>query len=940
MEIVGNYQYDKKDLIGHGAFAVVFKGKSTVDHSVKVAIKSISKKNLSKAQTLLGKEINILKELHHPNIVQLLDCIETTSNVYLIMEFCNGGDLADYLQLKGTLSEDTIRIFLRQIASALQVLTSKGIVHRDLKPQNILLSHGALVSHPQPADIQIKIADFGFARFLHGEMMAATLCGSPMYMAPEVIMSKAYDAKADLWSVGTIIYQSLTGKAPFHANNPQNLRRLYETTKILKPSIPSGCSPIMRDLLFGLLKRNPKERLSFDEFFSHTFLIGKSLSFTSTPVAVPSRRRGFSECSRGIRSPMESLSSSPKYTDYLQRAGMSSPNDLHNYTGRASPQATASCVPRKHHSSSVPDDFVLVPYDVRCESPKHSSRAQLRGRDIMFSPEESSSPKSTIRKDKPLFSLGSPPVSPQDFVYDRTPSPSPGKGVKPNNRSNLSSPSPSPRTPSPLARDLSVQSPMLRRTSSTSKVSTPPTLEPVVDVGENNHTLSNKTVSPSAKQRTKTKRQRRTTISNAANPMSELRKAQAVIPYENVPATTTAFTPTKPVDIRKSKSSPAIISEAVKNIPVLSKQDSVNSNLAVLLRQLAQDSLQSNLLATLPSPSFKLMNSPPSPKLFPGDITPPPGLFQASSPASWQDRPDFRRKSETNDREFLAYKISSCTDISKVSSVKERSRFHGELPHEEVRHFKKSHSYQGQTAISNATSKITLDKDLSLNPIPPHSPELYDDLYLSQEHTLAMNEIEFLLLFSKTVLSIISDLNITTCFAELLAEQKQRHTRMLPSIDGIKYEKPLMILEALRVSSYALRFSLSHKKKGTLIPTKSLSIAVSTLTSLSEDCIQRMAFYKQQQGHQLPSDVNKFKADTAKIMYLYGVAACQFAASSELMGNNTDAHRHYVISRTIFKGLMQQSRSTNDKKQLSKYIFSITKRLDLDLDSTEVMKLC
>lgn len=443
---------------------------------------------------------------------------------------------------------------------------------------------------------------------------------------------------------------------------------------------------------------------------------------------------------------------------------------------------------------------------------------------ISFAFSFSSSPKSTIRKDKPLFSLGSPPASPQDFVYDRTPSPSPGKGVKPNNRSNLSSPSPSPRTPSPLARDLSVQSPMLRRTSSTSKVSTPPTLEPVVDVGENNHTLSNKTVSPSAKQRTKTKRQRRTTISNAANPMSELRKAQAVIPYENVPATTTAFTPTKPVDIRKSKSSPAIISEAVKNIPVLSKQDSVNSNLAVLLRQLAQDSLQSNLLATLPSPSFKLMNSPPSPKLFPGDITPPPGLFQASSPASWQDRPDFRRKSETNDREFLAYKISSCTDISKVSSVKERSRFHGELPHEEVRHFKKSHSYQGQTAISNATSKITLDKDLSLNPIPPHSPELYDDLYLSQEHTLAMNEIEFLLLFSKTVLSIISDLNITTCFAELLAEQKQRHTRMLPSIDGIKYEKPLMILEALRVSSYALRFSLSHKKKGTLIPTKSLSI--------------------------------------------------------------------------------------------------------------------
>ena len=108
-------------------------------------------------------------------------------------------------------------------------MVSKDIVHRDLKPQNILLSYdvqsqrgsskggGGGVASSHPADIKLKIADFGFARFLQDGVMAATLCGSPMYMAPEVIMSLQYTAKADLWSLGTIVFQCLTGKAPFQA---------------------------------------------------------------------------------------------------------------------------------------------------------------------------------------------------------------------------------------------------------------------------------------------------------------------------------------------------------------------------------------------------------------------------------------------------------------------------------------------------------------------------------------------------------------------------------------------------------------------------------------------------------------------------------------------------------------------------------------------------
>ncbi|CAO1427240.1 unnamed protein product [Diamesa hyperborea] len=275
MELVGDFEYNPKELIGHGAFAVVFRGRHKKKPNFPVAIKSITKKSLAKSQNLLGKEIKILKELtelHHENVVALLDCKESQHNVYLVMEYCNGGDLADYLTVKGTLSEDTIRIFLIQLAGAMKALFAKGIVHRDLKPQNILLSHNCGKNLPSPVNITLKIADFGFARFLQDGNMAATLCGSPMYMAPEVIMSLQYDAKADLWSLGTIVFQCLTGKAPFQAHTPQELKMFYEKNANLAPKIPAGTSPELQDLLFGLLRRNAKERMSFDVFFNHPFL--------------------------------------------------------------------------------------------------------------------------------------------------------------------------------------------------------------------------------------------------------------------------------------------------------------------------------------------------------------------------------------------------------------------------------------------------------------------------------------------------------------------------------------------------------------------------------------------------------------------------------------------------------------------------------------------
>uniref|UniRef100_A0A915MEK2 non-specific serine/threonine protein kinase n=1 Tax=Meloidogyne javanica TaxID=6303 RepID=A0A915MEK2_MELJA len=274
MEEVDGFCYGG-EVIGHGAFAVVYKGRHK-ETNKEVAIKAIAKKNLSKAKNLLTKEIKILQELkglQHENLVSLLRCVETPTHVYLVMEYCNHGDLAEYLFGKQTINELTIQHFFSQIAKALEALNKKAIVHRDLKPQNILLCNPRHPNKPQPTQLIVKLADFGFARSLPEGIMAGTLCGSPMYMAPEVIMSQQYGAKADLWSIGTIIYQCLTGKAPFLAQTPQALKNYYVRHTDLRPNIPDFCSPLLANLLLGLLKRNPSDRMEFDAFFTHPFFV-------------------------------------------------------------------------------------------------------------------------------------------------------------------------------------------------------------------------------------------------------------------------------------------------------------------------------------------------------------------------------------------------------------------------------------------------------------------------------------------------------------------------------------------------------------------------------------------------------------------------------------------------------------------------------------------
>ncbi|XP_075243359.1 uncharacterized protein LOC142337750 isoform X3 [Convolutriloba macropyga] len=287
INIGGKYAYRRDCIIGHGSFAIVFKGRTLKEEPKRpVAVKYIQQKNVSKNPKLLQHEISILKQLKHHNVVQLYDCFQDKAGIHLVMEFCNGGDLQDYLNKKKVLSEPVIRMFLKQIASALKLMDDKSIVHRDLKPQNLLLAFDPLVKCPLPEDIRIKVADFGFARYLEVDAMAVTLCGSPMYMAPEVMMHQEYDSRADIWSVGTIIFQCLVGKAPFVFPNPQKLRAFYENNPNLRPNVPEHASSSLKSLLLMILRRDPEHRCTFKEFYAHPFLNTDAIS-----SQIPSQNR-------------------------------------------------------------------------------------------------------------------------------------------------------------------------------------------------------------------------------------------------------------------------------------------------------------------------------------------------------------------------------------------------------------------------------------------------------------------------------------------------------------------------------------------------------------------------------------------------------------------------------------------------------------------------
>ncbi|KAI8334631.1 kinase-like domain-containing protein [Chlamydoabsidia padenii] len=237
------------------------------------------------------------------------------------MDYCTMGDLSQYIKRirsakatrgpLGGLPENTVRHFLQQLASALRFLRSQNLVHRDIKPQNLLL---VSPRQHQLAELPtLQVADFGFARFLPNASLADTLCGSPLYMGPEILSYKKYDAKTDLWSVGAVLYEMMTGRPPFRAQNHlELLKKIQENNDVIQfadekvPDIPSMMGDDLKDLVRKLLKKDPVERIPFEEFFVHPAILR-----STNPLPIPSH----STTSNVTRTSISSTSSSSHPTN-------------------------------------------------------------------------------------------------------------------------------------------------------------------------------------------------------------------------------------------------------------------------------------------------------------------------------------------------------------------------------------------------------------------------------------------------------------------------------------------------------------------------------------------------------------------------------------------------------------------------------------------------
>ncbi|EGG15187.1 protein kinase 1 [Cavenderia fasciculata] len=259
--------YHMKEVLGSGNFATVRLAvhKETGN---KYALKVIDKKKMSmtsKRKEALMDEVNVLTKVSHENIISINEVFETNKNLYLVLELVTGGELFDRIITEKKFTEDVGRYIMRQICLAVQYLHSRGIAHRDLKPENILCH--------SPETYVIKISDFGLSRALDEGSFMKTMCGTPQYVAPEILTKgerEGYGKSVDLWSIGVILYILLCGFPPF--GDPSDVN-FFDRVKRGGFSFPSPywdeISEDAKDLIKKLIIVDVEKRLTIDQTLSH-----------------------------------------------------------------------------------------------------------------------------------------------------------------------------------------------------------------------------------------------------------------------------------------------------------------------------------------------------------------------------------------------------------------------------------------------------------------------------------------------------------------------------------------------------------------------------------------------------------------------------------------------------------------------------------------------
>eukprot|EP00308_Calcidiscus_leptoporus_P005078 CAMPEP_0119378914 /NCGR_PEP_ID=MMETSP1334-20130426/50514_1 /TAXON_ID=127549 /ORGANISM="Calcidiscus leptoporus, Strain RCC1130" /LENGTH=282 /DNA_ID=CAMNT_0007398279 /DNA_START=10 /DNA_END=855 /DNA_ORIENTATION=+ len=256
-------QYTLGEEIGRGASGVVFKALNLHTGGV-VAVKQVTLRGVGKEQLgLLQREIDLLKLLKNPYIVEYIESFNTKDTLYIVMEFVENGSLSQIIKKFGKLNEQLVGVYILQVLEGLSFLHEQGVIHRDIKGANILISTGG----------KVKLADFGVATKLEAQGLdtkANSVVGTPYWMAPEIIQMSGFTTASDIWSVGCTVIELISGAPPYFDLQPMSA--LFRIVHDAHPQLPGGISQPLNDFLTLCFKKDTLQRPSAKRLKTHTWL--------------------------------------------------------------------------------------------------------------------------------------------------------------------------------------------------------------------------------------------------------------------------------------------------------------------------------------------------------------------------------------------------------------------------------------------------------------------------------------------------------------------------------------------------------------------------------------------------------------------------------------------------------------------------------------------
>eukprot|EP01113_Clastostelium_recurvatum_P032258 TRINITY_DN4119_c0_g1_i1.p1 TRINITY_DN4119_c0_g1~~TRINITY_DN4119_c0_g1_i1.p1 ORF type:complete len:602 (-),score=149.06 TRINITY_DN4119_c0_g1_i1:64-1869(-) len=421
-------KYDVRSTLGTGNFSTV---KLCLDRSTgePYAVKVMDKKkfwHIGKAKDQMMAEVTILQNLQHPNIIRVMEVIDTPRHLYIILELARGGELFDLIREKGKCPEKEAKAIFKQILTAVGYLHSQNVTHRDLKPENILLEN----RQDPPV---VKISDFGLAKVIGGTDVATTLCGTPMYVAPEVLgvrqvgegpsdpaQSYGYGKEVDAWSAGCILYVMLAGRPPFLETAP-----LFEQIKNGQYSFADDAwrdiSSDAQDLVSRLMRVDPHARLTIPEALAHPWFGSSRTRSTRAPTS--STTHTPTPNTDPLTAPFNSTPVSPSSSSSTSSTSFSSSTSSSS-SSSSSYSSSAQPIYSSSHTTPHPPD-AGTPSSTSHSAPLFKGSSKKPIPDLGLTPSPSKAPSLLKTSPQPSKVTGDKPIKRAQFTYSPKPQSSP-----------------------------------------------------------------------------------------------------------------------------------------------------------------------------------------------------------------------------------------------------------------------------------------------------------------------------------------------------------------------------------------------------------------------------------------------------------------------------------------------------------------------------------